>query len=97
MMFDNSPWYKDNSFLMITTMLLVLIVLLFYLILIVASDAQKKENAKRALIDSLSCKDLGTWIIKNAEDNIGRNEGSNFAYASAKYLVCTHTASGETP
>lgn len=53
---------------------------------------QAEHIADKAHIDSLDCKSLGKWIIDNAESRTDSEDyvDSNFHYAQAKYLVCTH-------
>ena len=56
-----------------------------------------QHDADKAHIDSLSCKDLGSWLIDNAESRTDSKDytDTNYHYAQAKYLVCTH--SGVSP
>lgn len=53
---------------------------------------QAQHDADKAHIDSLDCKSLGQWLIDNAETRTDSKDftDSNYHYAQAKYLVCTH-------
>lgn len=53
---------------------------------------QAQHDADKAHIDSLDCKSLGQWLIDNAETRTDSKDyqDTNYHYAQAKYLVCTH-------
>jgi hypothetical protein len=50
-----------------------------------------EHDLEKAKLKSMSCTDLGQWIIDNSNKGSGRGVDSNYAYAEARYLVCTHT------
>ena len=71
----------------------ILIVLLLTLTFLVWSPEWRAQNDKdKALIDSLTCKDLGKWLIDNSMTRTDSKDyvDTMYHYAQAKYLVCTH-------
>jgi len=53
----------------------------------------KAEHDKAiAQIDSFTCKELGAWLINNAQNMTDTKDSPNtvYHYGQAKYLVCTH-------
>jgi len=46
---------------------------------------------EKTKLKTMSCKDLGQWLIDNSNRGAGKDVDVNYAYAQAKYLVCTHS------
>lgn len=62
------------------------------------NENKAKDLAEKTKIDLLSCRELGNYVINNANnstDSDGQVLNDEYKYAEAKYLVCTHTPSSE--
>lgn len=76
----------------------VLVATIFFTVQLWILDNQFVKS-QTTLVNSLSCADLGSYIVKNSmNDSYIMQEGymsDVYNLAKSKYLVCTHTPSSE--
>ena len=48
------------------------------------------SEQEKSKLSSMSCNELGRWLIDNSSRFSGKDVDVNAAYAQEKYLVCTH-------
>lgn len=73
----------------------IIIALLYYFIIEVPKEKQKYADQKLYL-DSLSCSQLGDWVVNNSLNSTYSDDGyknPNYPYAQAKFIQCTHSGS----
>lgn len=95
--FINSIFFRNGEGGLLELALWFSISSLIILLTVNAFYWEPQFKAEKAKLTIMSCKDLGQWLIDNSNRGAGKDVDTNYSYAEAKYLVCTHTPLGVTP